>query len=212
MSIGATHSLDRGPLVRRALALEYLTVGWNVAEGMIALAAALAAGSVALLGFGADSFIETASGAVLVWRLRAERGVHDHRRIERLDRRAHELVALSLFLLAGYVALEAAGSLWRREIPERSWVGIALTSVSIAAMGWLARAKRAVAVRLGSRALEADSFQTSACLWLSVITLCGVGLNSLFGWWWADPLAALGMTPLLVVEGRKAWRGEECCD
>jgi divalent metal cation (Fe/Co/Zn/Cd) transporter len=202
----------RAPLVRRALHLEYATVGWNIVEGIVAVGAALAAGSVALLGFGVDSFVETASGAILIWRLRGERGAHDHAAIERLDGRAHRLVGVSLFLLAGYIALEAGRSLWTGERPEASWVGIAVTGISIGAMGWLARAKRAAATALGSRALAADSFQTSACFWLSIITLFGVGLNALLGWWWADPAAALAMTPLLVREGREAWRGEDCCD
>jgi divalent metal cation (Fe/Co/Zn/Cd) transporter len=203
---------SRGLLLRRALRLEYATVGWNVVEGIVAVGAALAAGSVALLGFGVDSFVETASGAILIWRLRAERSARDAAEIARLDRSAHRGVGLSLFLLAGYVALDASEALWARDAPQPSWVGIALTTVSLGAMGWLARAKRSAAAALGSRALEADSFQTSACFWLSLITLVGVGLNTLLGWWWADALAALAMTPLLVYEGREAWRGDECCD
>lgn len=202
----------RAPLVRRALHLEYATVGWNIIEGVVAVAAALAAGSVALLGFGVDSFVETASGAILIWRLRAERAANDHAAIEQLDRRAHQLVGVSLFLLAGYIAQDAGRSLWARERPEASWVGIGVTALSIGAMWWLARAKRTAATALGSRALAADSFQTTACFWLSIITLSGVGVNAVFGWWWADPAAALAMTPLLVREGRDAWRGEDCCD
>ena len=202
----------RAPLVRRALRLEYATVGWNIVEGVVAVGAAIAAGSIALLGFGVDSFVETASGAILIWRLRADQGTHDETAIEQLDRRAHQLVGISLFLLAGYIALEASRAMWVRERPEASWVGIGVTAVSIGAMWWLARAKRIAATALGSRALAADSFQTSACFWLSIITLSGIGLNALFGWWWADPAAALAMTPLLVREGREAWRGEDCCD
>jgi hypothetical protein len=114
----------RAPLVRRALQLEYATVGWNIVEGLVAVAAALAAGSVALLGFGADSFVETASGAILIWRLRAERAAHDHAAIQQLDGRAHRLVGVSLLLLAGYIALDAGSSLWTRARPEVSWVGI----------------------------------------------------------------------------------------
>jgi divalent metal cation (Fe/Co/Zn/Cd) transporter len=203
---------ERRPLVRRALGLEYATVGWNLIEGVVAVGAALAAGSVSLLGFGVDSFVETASGGILIWRLLAERAARDHCEIERLDQRAHRLVGVSLFLLAAYVAVEAGRSLWLGERPHASWVGMGLTCVSIVAMAWLARAKRAAASALGSRALAADSFQTSACLWLSLITLSGLGLNALAGWWWADPAAALAMTPLLVREGREAWRGEDCCD
>ena len=134
----------------------------------------------------------------------------DRAAIERLDRRAHRLVGLSLFLLAAWVALDAGWTLWRREKPEPSLPGMVLTAVSIVVMLLLARAKRRAAAALQSRALEADSFQTTACWWLSVVTLAGIGLNSAFGWWWADPVAALAMTVFLVSEGREAWRGEDC--
>jgi divalent metal cation (Fe/Co/Zn/Cd) transporter len=202
---------ERAALLARGLRLEYLTVGWNVIEGVVALGAALAAGSVALLGFGVDSFVETASGGVLIWRLRAEHGARGHEAVERIEQRARKLVALSLFALAAYVAFEAAEALWHRERPAPTAVGIALTALSIVAMRWLARAKRAVAIALRSRAMEADAFQTTACFWLSIITLAGIGVNALFGWWWADPAAALGMTFLLVKEGREAWQGRDCC-
>lgn len=201
----------RGRVVRRALRLEYLTVGWNIVEGVIAVSAALAAGSVALLGFGIDSFVECASGAVLIWRLKAERAGMDAEAVEQLDRRAHKLVALTLFLLAAYVAIDASKTLWLREKPEPSVVGLALTAVSLLVMMWLARAKRRAAKALQSRALEADAFQTTACWWLSLITFGGIGLNAAFGWWWADPVAAIGMTYFLVSEGREAWKGEDSC-
>jgi divalent metal cation (Fe/Co/Zn/Cd) transporter len=201
---------QRDITVRTARRLEYLTVGWNVVEGAVALAAALAAGSIALFGFGVDSFVECASGLVLLWRLSAERRGLDGEAIERLDRRAHRLVGATLFLLAAYVAVDAGRALWERERPSPSLVGIALTSVSIATMYWLARAKRRAAVELASKALEADAFQTTACFWLSLITLSGIGLNAAFGWWWADPAAALGMTWFIAKEGLEAWRGEEC--
>jgi divalent metal cation (Fe/Co/Zn/Cd) transporter len=204
-------SAGRSKLLGRALRLEYLTVGWNVVEGLVGVWAALAAGSVALLGFGIDSFVETASGLILIWRLRAERVDHDHDDIERLERRAVRLVGLSLFLLAAWVAADAAHALWARERPGGSAVGIALTMVSMVVMLWLARAKREAAGRLGSRALLADAFQTTACWWLSVIALAGIGLNGALGWWWADPLAAIAMAFLLAREGREAWRGERCC-
>src|SRR5262245_6285346 len=202
----------RHSLVQYALLLEYGTVSWNIIEGLVAVAAAFASGSIALLGFGVDSFVETASGAILIWRFRAERGASDPKAIARLDRTAHQLVGLSLFALAAYVALEASTALWRRETPGPSWIGIALTAISLGLMWWLARAKRRAAAALESRALEADSFQTTACFWLSLITLLGVGLNALAGWWWADPVAALAMTWFLVCEGREAWRGDDCCD
>jgi len=196
--------------LQRGLRLEYLTVGWNVVEGVVSVAAALAAGSVALLGFGIDSFVETTSGLVLIWRLRAERHARDPEEIERLDQRAHKLVGLSLFLLAAYIVFDASKALIIQERPEPTVVGIAITSLSLMVMWWLARAKRRTARGLGSRALEADSFQTTACFWLSLVTLAGIGLNTGLGWWWADPVAALGMTWFLVSEGREAWRGEDC--
>jgi divalent metal cation (Fe/Co/Zn/Cd) transporter len=202
--------LERRGLVQTGLRLEYLTVGWNVVEGIVAVSAALLAGSVALLGFGLDSFVESASGAVLIWRLAAERRGVDEESVERLDRRAHKLVGASLFALAVYIAFEAGTSLWNREIPRPSAVGLVLATISIVVMQWLARAKRRVAHQLGSRALEADAFQTTACFWLSVITLAGVGLNAAFGWWWADPVAALTMVWFIGKEGVGAWRGEDC--
>jgi divalent metal cation (Fe/Co/Zn/Cd) transporter len=202
---------DRRPRLRHALRLEYLTVGWNVVEGVIAVAAALAAGSVALLGFGIDSFVETASGLVLIWRLRSEGERADAREIECLERRAQRLVAASLFLLAAYVAADALHALWAEERPRPTVVGVAVTAVSLAVMWWLARAKRRAAAQLGSRALEADAFQTTACWWLSLIALGGLGLNAAWGFWWADPAAALGMTVFLVREGREAWQGDRCC-
>ena len=201
----------RDAALARAARLEYVTVGWNVLEGLIAVAAALAAGSVALLGFGIDSVVESASGSVLLWRLAAERSARDHGEIEALDRRARKLVGLSLFLLAAFVAGDSLWTFWQGEKPRPSPIGIGLTAVSIGVMWFLARAKRHVAHVLGSRALEADSFQTTACFWLSIIVLCGVGLNAALGWWWADPVAALGMTLFIVREGRGAWRGEDEC-
>lgn len=201
----------RGAGLRRALRLEYLTVGWNVFEGVIAVVAATAADSVALLAFGIDSFVEMASGVVLIWRLRSESGSEDAEAIERLDRRARRLVGLPLFALAAYVAFDALRALWAKEEPRPTLVGVALTALSLAVMWWLARAKREAARTIESRALESDAFQTTACWWLSLIALVGIGLNTVLGWWWADPVAALGMTVFLVREGREAWRGEECC-
>jgi divalent metal cation (Fe/Co/Zn/Cd) transporter len=132
----------------------------------------------------------------------------DHEAVERIDERAHKLVGASLFLLAAYIVADATLALWYRDRPDLSHVGIGLTAVSLVAMVWLARAKRRAAAALGSRALQADAFQTTACFWLSAITLAGIGLNALFGWWWADPMAALGMTTFIGREGLEAWRGE----
>lgn len=205
-------AIARPRLLGHALRLEYLTVGWNMIEGVVAVSAALAAASVALLGFGMDSFVESASGSVLIWRLLAERRATDHEAVEALERRALRLVGSSLFLLAGFVLVKALLSLALQERPDASPVGIAVTSLSIGVMWWLAREKRRTARALGSRSLEADAFQTTACWWLSIIVLGGIGLNALFGWWWADPVAAIGMTYFLVREGRGAWEGDECCE
>lgn len=199
---------DRSALLNRGLLLEFVTVGWNLIEGIIAIAAALASGSVALLGFGVDSFVESISGSVLIWRLGSEkRGNADEEVIERIERRAERLVGISFFALAAYVAFDAATSLLNQERPDVSIVGMVLASVSIGVMLWLARAKRRAAADLGSRALAADAEQTQACWYLSVVVLAGIGLNALFGWWWADPIAALGVSFILVREGREAWSG-----
>lgn len=194
--------------LRRGLRLEYLTVGWNVAEGVIAVGAGVAAGSIALIGFGVDSFVETISGAVLIWRLLAEiRGDRDDEAIERVEARAERLVGVAFLVLAAYVAFEAIRTLVAQDRPDASPVGIALTALSIVVMLWLARAKRRTGEALGSRALIADAQQTYACWYLSMVTLAGLALNEVFGLWWADPVAALGIVVLLVREGFEALRG-----
>jgi len=202
---------DLRPLnLKRGLHLEYLTVGWNVVEGIIAVAAGIAAGSIALIGFGVDSFVETISGAVIIWRLMAEiRGQHDDEAMERIEQRAERIVGIAFLLLAAYVGFEAVRALVNQEAPDASPVGIALTAVSIVVMLWLARAKRRTGEALGSRAMLADAQQTYACWYLSVVALAGLALNAAFGFWWADPLAALGIAVLLVREGLEALRGEE---
>jgi len=206
-----TAPANRPRLLARALRLEYLTVGWNVVEGLIAVAAAMASGSVALLGFGIDSFVESASGSVMIWRLHAERNAEedDEERIEQVERRAQRLVAASLAVLAAYIAWDSITSIIAGERPEPSAVGIALAAVSLVVMWWLAREKRRAGTALGSRAMAADAFQTDACFWLSLFLLVGIGANALFGWWWADPLAALGMTVFIGREALEAWRGED---
>jgi cation diffusion facilitator family transporter len=197
-------------LLRRGLRLEYLTVGWNVVEGLIAVSAGLIAGSIALIGFGVDSFVETISGTVLIWRLSAEsRGRLEEEDVERVEERAERLVGIAFLLLAAYVAFEAVRSLVNQEAPDASPVGIALTSLSIVVMLWLAREKRRTGEALKSRALVADAQQTYACWYLSVVTLAGLGLNAVFGLWWADPVAALGIVVLLVREGLEAVRGDD---
>ena len=186
--------------------LEYFTLGWNVIEAAVAIGAGVAAGSIALVGFGADSVIESLSGAVLLWRLQS------HEADEQRERRALKLVGWSFLALAAYVAFEAGRDLFRQEPPETSLVGIGLAVASLIIMPVLARAKRRVAARLESRALAADSRQTDLCAWLSAILLGGLGLNALCGWWWADPTAALVMVPIIVREGVQALRGETSDD
>lgn len=211
-SCPSPHANLRGEAVSRALNLEYLTVGWNVVEGVVAVCAALLAGSVAILGFGIDSFVECASAGVLIWRLQAERrGGISGAKLEAIEHRARKLVAASLFLLAAYVTFDAGRTLWSGDRPDFSPIGVGLLVLSIAVMLWLARAKRALARDLESEALEADAAQTTACWWLSVAALVGVGLNGLLGWWWADPVAALAIAVLVAREGREAWQGKACC-
>ena len=200
---------SRPNLLRRALRLEYLTVGWNIVEGLVAIGAALASGSVALLGFGIDSFVESASGSVMIWRLHAERRTTDEGRIEHVERRARKLVAGSLLVLIVYIAWDSITSLLANERPEPSAVGILLAIASLSVMWWLARQKRQVGTALGSRAMTADAFQTDACFWLSSFLLVGIGANAIFGFWWADPLAAIGMTFFIGREALEAWRGED---
>lgn len=203
-------SSDRPALLRRGLRLEYLTVGWNLIEGIVAVAAALAAGSVALLGFGLDSFVETASGGIIIWRLVAEQRAADHERIEAIERRAQRLVAASLAGLAAWIVYDAGTTLLAGERPDGSPLGVAIASLSLGVMWWLARAKRRTAIALGSRAMQADAFQTTACWWLSLAVLVGVGLNTAFGLWWADPVAALVIPVFLLREAREAWAGDAC--
>ena len=205
----ATNAVTRGQHLQRGILLEYLTIGWNLIEGIVAVASGAISGSIALIGFGIDSFIETSSGAILLWRLVAE---HRGQSAERVERKAQRLVGVSFMLLAAYVALDSFKALIEREAPERSVIGISIAVASLIAMPWLAYAKRKAASDLNSAALRADSRQTSLCAYLSVILLGGLILNAVLGWWWADPVAALCMLPIIVKEGREALRGETCCD
>ena len=199
----------RADLLRHGLLLEDLTVGWNIIEGLSAIGAGIASGSITLIGFGMDSFIESISGTVLIWRLRDERRGATEERIEQVERRAELLVGVAFLVLAAYVTFEALRSLVGGEAPDASPIGIVLTAVSIPVMLWLAAAKRRTGEALGSRALIADSKQTRACWYLSVVALAGLVANAVLGWWWADPLAALGIAVLLVREGLEAVRGED---
>ena len=201
--------LNRAALIRRGKLLEYATIGYNTLEGVIAIVAGLIAGSIALVGFGFDSSIEVISGATLLWRLYADA---DEEKRERVERRALRIVGVSFLLLAAYVTFDAVKSLFRREAPEESIIGIVLAAVSLVIMPLLVRAKRRVARAIGSKALEADATQTLLCTYLSAILLGGLLLNAVVGWWWADPLAALVMVPIIVKEGLEGIRGERCED
>jgi len=198
----------RPALVRRGLQLNYLGIAYNVVEAVVSIVAGLLAGSVALVGFGADSAIEVTSSVAAQWRLRAD---IDQERRERVERVTHRIIGASFLALAFYVTVDSVTTLWQREAPHASRVGLVILTLSVLVMPVLARAKRGVARALQSRALEADATQTSICAYLSVIALAGVGLNVLFGWWWADPVAALAMVPIIAKEGLEGVRGETDC-
>lgn len=198
-------------LLRRALWLLGATIVYNAAEGVIAVWFGEKAGSTSLVAFGIDSGIECAASAVLLWRTAVQMRGADEERTEAAERRARRFIGLTFFALSVYVAVEAALTLWSRNAPETSPVGIVLTILSILVMPVLSWLKLQTARRIGSRALVAEAKETVACSWLSAITLGGLGLNATLGWWWADPVAGLAMVPWLVREGREAWEGEDGC-
>ncbi len=201
--------LDRAAIAHRGRRLEYFTIGWNCMEGVVAVIAGLFAGSVSLVGFGIDSFIEVTSGAALLWRMSVDADLHRRERNERISLR---MVGLCFMALAAYIGYESIGDLIRRQAPERSLPGIVLACVSLLAMPLLARAKRKVGTALGSAAMHADAKQTDFCVYLSAILLGGLLLNALFNLWWADPVAALIMAPIIAKEGIEGVRGETCRD
>lgn len=200
---------DRAKLVRRGQHLEYFTIGYNSLEGLIAIVSGLIAGSIALVGFGFDSIIEVTSGLVLLWRLKAD---VDEARRERIEAVSLRIVGVCFVVLALYVGYDSIKSLINSEPPEESIPGIILAVASLIVMPLLVRAKRKVARGIGSGAMAADAKQTELCTYLSAILLAGLLLNALFGWWWADPVAALIMVPIIVKEGIEALRGETCCE
>ena len=204
-----TREANRSNLVRRGRYLEYFTIGYNSLEGLIAVVAGLIAGSIALVGFGFDSLIEVTSGAALVWRLHSDA---DESRRERVEKITLRIVGVLFLLLAVYVSYDSIKSLIWREQPHESIPGIILAIASVIVMPLLVRAKRKVARGIKSRALMADSKQTELCTYLSAILVGGLLLNALLGWWWADPVAALIMVPIIVKEGLEGLRGETCCD
>ena len=208
MAIGDVRAI-RQELVRRGLLLNYATIAYNAVEAIVSIIAGALAGSIALVGFGIDSVIElTASGAAQ-WRLRSDA---DPTRRERAERVTMRIVGLSFLALAGYIAFESTRSLWLREEPDRTTAGITITALSLIVMPLLARAKRRIALALGSGTLAGEATQTSLCAYLSAIVLGGLLLNALLGWWWADAVAALGMVPIIAREGIEGLRGESDCD
>ncbi len=200
---------ERRTSLTRGLRLEYFTITWNAIEALVGMAAGIAAGSVALVGFALDSIVEASSGSILLWRLRAE--AHGGRPAEEVERRAIRLVAVAFLALAAYVGGRAVFDLISQSRPDESQVGIGLAVVSLIVMPILARRKNIVARELDSRALQADSTQTTLCTYLSAILLFGLVTNALFGWWWADPVAGLGIAAFAGEEGRELWTTKDLC-
>lgn len=201
--------VERASLVRRGQLLSWVTLGYNTLEGVIAVGAGVMAGSIALVGFGFDSLIEVAASVAALWRLGADVDLAERERAERLTLR---IVGFLFIALALYVGLDAAKTLMRHEAPDESTVGIVLAAASLIVMPLLARAKRNVAISLGSSALRSEAQQTQLCTYLSGILLGGLVLNALFGMWWADSLAALIMVLIIGKEGVEALRGHDACN
>jgi divalent metal cation (Fe/Co/Zn/Cd) transporter len=197
--------LNRAAAVQSGRRLEYFTIGWNVVEGLVAVVTGAFAGSISLVGFGIDSFIEVASGSVLLWRMFVDDKEQDRERNEILSLR---FVGLCFLALASYIAYESIADLWFKRAPEHSLPGIVLACVSLVVMPLLSRAKRNIGKALGSAAMHADAKQTEFCAYLSGILLVGLVLNALLGFWWADPLAALIMVPIIAKEGVEGLRGK----
>lgn len=196
---------SRTTLLRRGLRLEALTIGYNVIEAVVAIGTGWIASSVALIGFGLDSSIETLAAAALYVRLRAELRGATEKEAEAHEARALRVVAVTFCALSAFIVYEAGSTLWLREPPDASRVGIALAALSLALMPFLAWAKHRTGVALQSRALLADAKETIACTYLSFTLLLGLAANALFGFWWADPIAALAMLPWILREGWEAW-------
>jgi len=197
----AASAARKEELHRRGVRLEVFTVAWNVVEAVVAVGVGIAVGSVALIGFGADSGIEVISAVALLWRL-LKAGPHASVPEEgAAERKALYLVAATFFLLAVYILYEAAGALISGEGPETSTVALVLSAVSLVVMPVLAYLKGRTGREMGSRALVVDSAETWVCSYLSLALLLGVGLNAAFGWWWADPVGALAMLPVILWQG-----------
>ena len=200
--------VERETMVRRGQWLSWLTLGYNSLEGILAIGAGVLAGSIALVGFGFDSVIEVSASVAALWRLNADVDPIERERAERLTLK---IVGILFLALGIYVTWDAATALVKREGPDESKLGIVLAAASLIVMPLLARAKRRVALRLGSRALRSEAQQTQLCTYLSAILLGGLTLNAMFGWWWADPAAALIMVPIIGKEGVEALSGHDSC-
>ena len=199
-------SSERTRLVRRAQLLAWASLAWMTVEGVVAIVAGILAGSIALIGFGIDSAIEGMASVVIIWRFWGARALS-----EPAERRAQKLVAVQFFILSPYVTVEALRTFAGGDHPEASALGIALTGVSLALMPYFGIAKRRVGEQLGSRATRGEGMQNLLCAYLSAAVLAGLGANALFGWWWADPVAALVVAGVAVREGLESWRGDDCC-
>ncbi|MBX9769776.1 MAG: cation transporter [Candidatus Obscuribacterales bacterium] len=209
MTSHSTQIPERSVFVKRGRRLEIFTVVWNSLEGLVAIASGIIASSIALVGFGFDSGIEVLSGLVLLARLSLD---HNESRRERIEKISVRLVGLSFFILSAYVGFDSVSMILNHEPPQKSVFGIALALLSLLVMPWLAKEKRKVASAINSGALMADAKQTDFCVYLSVILLAGLLLNALFGFWWADPLAAIIMVPIIAKEGWEGVRGKSCCE
>ena len=205
----AIASPTRNDLVRRGQRLEYFTIAYNSAEGLVSIVAGIVAGSVSLIGFGLDSLIEVTSGAALLWRLHHDLNAS---RREQVERTTLKIIGWCFVALAAYIVYESGSTLIRYEAPQRSIPGIVVAAASVVVMPLLAKAKRRVAAGIGSRAMDADSRQADFCTYLSAILLGGLLLNALLGWWWADPVAGLVMVPIIAREGVDGIHGKACCD
>lgn len=201
--------LERTAVVRRGRKLEYFTIAWNAVEGLVAIGAGMIAGSISLMGFGIDSFIEVTSGSVLLWRMSVDADVRGRASNEK---RALRFVGVCFLLLAAYIAYESVTDLFVMRTPEHSVPGILLACASLIVMPLLSSAKRKVGRALGSAAMHADARQTEFCTYLSAILLLGLLLNSFFDLWWADPVAAIVMVPIIAKEGVEGLRGKACDD
>ena len=202
-------TLNRSQAAMRGKRLEYFTIAWNSLEGLVALIAGAVAGSISLVGFGIDSFIEVTSGAAVLWRMSVDADVERREQNELLSLR---IVGVCFVALAAYILYESIADLVARRTPERSLPGIILACASLIVMPLLSRAKKRVGNELESRAMKADARQTDFCVYLSAILLAGLVLNASLGWWWADPVSAVAMTPIIAKEGFNALRGDPHCE